>query len=115
MASDFNYSLPKHRKGYNTVGYKCPSGDSRDQWGHHFSTNTRPSHGNDKGYYSDHTYESPIPGKGQMANSATIGYQEVNPDVNGTENELRQTSHSDRTLTFPRFDKPVNFDVDHVA
>ena len=74
-----------------------------------------PSHGNDKGYYSDHTYESPIFGIDQMANSGTIGYQHVNPDVNGTEVQSRQSSISDRTLTFPRFDKPVNFDVDHAS
>ena len=100
LASDFNYSLSRHRKGYDTVGYKCQSGDSRDQWGRHFSPNARATHGNDKGYYSDHTYESPVSGMGQMANPGVIGYQQVNPDVNGTGDQLRESSDSDRNVEF---------------
>ena len=128
LASDFNHSLPKHRKGYDTVGYKTQSGDSRDQWHHHFSTNARNSHGNVKGSYSDHTYESPISGLGQMTHPSTIGYQQVNTDANGTDTntQLSQSSNTDRnnpfrkttlpgTLTFPRNDKPDNSNVDHAT
>ena len=128
LASDFNYSLPKHRKGYDTVGYKSQSGDNRGQWHHRFSTNARNNHGTDKGYFSDHTYESPISGLGQMSNPGTIGYQQVNTDINGTNTgtHLRQGNNTDNndhlstktlpgTLTFPRIDKPDSFNVDHAT
>ena len=128
LASDFNYTLPTHRKGYDTVGYKSQSGNSRNQWHHRFSTDARNNRGNDKGYYSDHTYESPISGLGQMANPGSLGYQQVNTDVNGTDSntQLRQSNNTDNndhlctntlpgTLTFPRIDKTDRFNVDNAT
>ena len=59
-ASEFNTTLPKHHKGYDTVGYKHFSLDRNPQSDQRFASNIIPDRGNDKGYYSDRTYESPI-------------------------------------------------------
>ena len=109
LASEFNYSLPRQRKGYDTVGYKCHGGEGYRQRDHHISQNDRPSRGNDKGYYSDHTYESPMCGKVQTANSDIAGYHKVNQEEKV---ELCHSSDPDKnedprvtTLTFPRAQK----------
>ena len=60
LASEFNYSLPRPPKGYDTVGYKHHNYDRNDQADPRFWTNVRPDRENDKGYYSDRTYESPV-------------------------------------------------------
>ena len=55
MASEFNYSLQRQTRGYDTREYKRPS-----QLDHSSMATFRPALEKDKGYYSDHTYESPV-------------------------------------------------------
>ena len=124
LASEFNYSLPRHQKGYDPIGLKHQSSDKTSQRDHPFATNARPKHENDKGYYSDHTYESPRRGLGQMANSGSVGYRHVhvNADENDAGVESRQNigsfSNGDPrvtqirgTLTFPRPDSQSSNNV----
>ena len=55
LAKEFNYSLPRQHKGYDTMGYKFPSlPDQRSM------ATFLPIRENDNGYYSEHTYESPV-------------------------------------------------------
>ena len=60
LASEFNYSLPRRPKGYNTVGYKHYDHGRSEQADPRFWTNVRANRENDKGYHSDRTYESPV-------------------------------------------------------
>ena len=60
LASEFNYSLPRRPKGYDTVGYKHYNHDRSEQADPRFWANVRPIRENDKGYYSDRTYESQV-------------------------------------------------------
>ena len=60
LASEFDYSLPRHCKGYDTVGYKHYNPQISAREDPRFFTNIRPDRENDKGYYSDRIYESPI-------------------------------------------------------
>ena len=60
MASEFNYSLPRRPRGYDTVDYKQHNHDINDHAAPRFWTNVRPDRQNDEGFYSDRTYESPV-------------------------------------------------------
>ena len=78
LASEFNYSLPRQHKGYDSVGYKYRSHERNIQTDPRFMTNIRPRPEKDKGYYSDRTYESPICDHGPVDNGDTTGYHTVN-------------------------------------
>ena len=79
LASEFNYSLPRHHKGYDSVCYKYHSKDGINKSGPYLMATFRPGHEKDKGYYSDHTYESPrCDGQAQPNKRNTIG-RAVNP------------------------------------
>ena len=123
LASEFNYSLPRHQKGYDTIGFKYRSGDRAGQLDHPTWTDVRTKGENGKGYYSDHAYESPRCGLAQMANSGLVGYRQVSADENEAGAESRQSNDSfskgdprvtklPRTLTFPRHDIPDGYNLD---
>ena len=78
LASEFNYSLPRQNKGYDTVGYKYHSPDRNTQSDPRFMANIRTGPEKDKGYYSDRTYESPICDHGHVTSGGSIGYDTVN-------------------------------------
>ena len=77
MASEFDYSLPRQRKGYDTVDYKQKRDDRNAQSDPRIVANVRPYGDNDKGYYSDRTYESPLSGRTHPEESGDIGYRTV--------------------------------------
>ena len=123
LASEFNDSLLRHQKRYDTIGLKYRSEDRAGQLDHPTWTNVRTKGENDKGYYSDHAYESPRCGLAQMANSGLVGYRQVSADENEAGAESRQSSDSfskgdprvtklPGTLTFPRPDKPNSYNLD---
>ena len=92
LASEFNYSLPRKPKGYDTVGYNYHSHDRNTQLDPRFMTSIRPDTQNDKGYYSDRTYERPICDQAPVAGRDTIGYHRVNSVAKGTEDEIGYTA-----------------------
>ena len=96
LASEFNNSLPRHQKGYDTIGYKHQRGNRNEPRDHPFPTNFRTNHATDKGYYSDHTYESPLSGHGHMANSGLEGYHRVNPNQEESDVEFHRNNDCDR-------------------
>ena len=60
LASEFNYTLSRQRKGYDTVGYKHYIQKDNAQSDPRFKTIVRADRETDTGYYSDRMYESPI-------------------------------------------------------
>ena len=86
----------------------------------------RPNRETGKGYYSDHTYESPMCGHGQMRNSGTVGYHKVNQGTMEPKSQSHRINSSDMNgdssamtnsgrLTFPRTNTPNNTDAQLVA
>ena len=121
LAPEFNYSLPRNPKGYDTVAYKYHTGGRIDQRKYPFSENVRTGRENDKGYHSDHTYESPMHGHVRTA-PGPVGYHPVDPEENKPIVDMCQGSNFDRTkdprakimegtLSFPRSGKPGNGDA----
>ena len=118
--------MPRTLKGYDTLGYKFQSRDKHGQSDQRSMKTFRPYRQNDKGYYSDHTYESPMCGHGQMVNSGTVGYHKVNQ---GTIEPKAQSHRNNSSvmngdpsvmtnsgrLTFPRTNTPNNTDAHLVA
>ena len=70
LASEFNHTVPRQHKGYDTVGYKHYNPHPSAQINPRFFTNISHEHENDKGYYSDRTYESP----NVNSNSETLNF-----------------------------------------
>ena len=60
LASEFNYSLPRRPKGYDTIGNKHYSHDRNEQEDPRFWTNARLNREKGKEYNSDRTYKSPV-------------------------------------------------------
>ena len=115
LASEFNYSLPRHHKGYNTVGYKCHTQGGNNKRDHSYLTNVRTNRENDKGYYSDHTYERPVCDHPQLSKSGSAGYHEVNTEGNGSQSSRNEDTNLQQNvtlLTCPRTERPDNFQVD---
>ena len=121
LAPEFNYSLPRIPKGYDTVAYEYPNGGRVGQREHPFSENVRTSRENDKGYYSDRTYESPMRGH-ERTTPGPVGYHQVDPEENKPMVGMCQSSNYDRTkdprakiidgtLSFPGFGRPDNGDA----
>ena len=126
LNSELSYSLPRHPKGYDTVGYKYHTTGRNDKQDYPFSANVRIGRENDKGYYSDHTYESPVCGAAQVSKSGSVGYQQVKPDEKGTDvdtlpgnNFDTNNDHRAKTtqgiLTLPKTSKPDTFDTKHTT
>ena len=126
LASEFNYSMPRTLKGCDTLGYKFQSRDKHGQSDQRLMKTFRPNRENDKGYYSDHLYESPMCEHAQMRNSDTAGYHKVNQGTiepkaqshrgnsSGMDGDLSAMTNSGR-LTFPRTNTPNNTDAHLVA
>ena len=120
LASEFNYSLPRHHKGYNTVGYKNHTRGGDGQRDHSYLTNVRINRENDRGYYSGHTYESPVCEHAEGAKRGSGGYHKANTEENGAKlalfhnsgNENSNLQPSSRTLAFSKAVKPDDMDVD---
>ena len=91
-ASEFNYSLPRQRKGYDTVGYKHPSqSDPR------FMGTFPLFFEKERGYNSDHTYESPMCELVYKGEHCTTGKPVVNLKDVDSQVALCQDTICDRT------------------
>ena len=111
LASDFNYSMPRNRKGYDSVAYKSQGRDDKSD-PRFMATFLRE---NDKGYYSDHTYESPRCELARTAKHGTVGYREINPkEIDYGSSKRNSDSHQNTSsgeLTFPRSKLTSNTDM----
>ena len=83
LAAEFNYSLPRQKKGYDTIGYKHHSLNRNNQLDPRFAANIRPTHEVDKGYHTDRTYESPVSESTHVPGRGNAGYHTVNHDEKG--------------------------------
>ena len=113
LASEFNYTLSRKHKGYDTVGYKHYDHDQNAELDHRFMATVRPDWEKDKGYYSERTYESPI----FVAERVPRGFLKDSPHVKGVDDAMCESFSSDGrkehpnaktqsgTLTFSRANK----------
>ena len=96
LAPEFNYSLPRQRKGYDTIGYKYRTQAGGKQSGHDGMTTFRPDRERDRGYYSDHTYESPACEHGGVTGRGNFGYHAVIPKEIETDTDPTQNIDVDK-------------------
>ena len=119
LVSEFNYSMPRTLRGYATVGYKTQNRDGIGQSDPRLKRTFRHNPENDKGYYSDHTYESPMCERGQIGISGTVGYHKVNQGTIEPKAQSNEINSFDKNgdpsvmatsgrLTFPRSNAPNN-------
>ena len=78
LASEFNYSLPRQCKGYDTIAYKHHNLDGNAELDPRSVANAIPVYEKDKGYYTDRTYESPIHDRIHTPGHGNAGYHTVN-------------------------------------
>ena len=87
--------MPRQNESYGDTGLKYHNFDGKKQPKNQFMTNVRINSNKDKGYYSDHTYESPLRDHGRTAGPGIVGYNMVNPEEIQTQFQERRNSNSD--------------------